>query len=40
MSSGRPRRLSGVMAANFAAPEAVEGIDAFVEKRKPSWEEE
>jgi len=27
----------GVMVDNMAAPDAVEGIDAFISKRKPQW---
>lgn len=31
------RTASGVMASSLAAPEAVEGIGAFLEKRPPRW---
>jgi enoyl-CoA hydratase/carnithine racemase len=29
---------SGVIAASFAHPEGREGVDAFIEKRKPNWQ--
>lgn len=29
---------SGVMACNFMMPEAAEGVDAFMQKRRPKWD--
>jgi len=34
---GAYEHAAGVMACNMMEPDTVEGVDAFLEKRKPSW---